>query len=452
MMIARKALPRRTVLRGLGVTLALPFLDAMVPALSALGDAPRRLGFIYIPNGVAMNFTGVNYWRPPDPQEPFELSPILAPLAPVRDRVLVVSGLGHRQADGAEPVDDGANGDHARGTTTWLTGVRPLHTESTAVRNGISADQLAAAVLGRDTTLPSLELGIGINYLEGNCGNGYSCVYLNTLAWRSATTPVPTEDNPRVVFERLFGHGRVAAERLADARQNRSILDSVLEQTLRLQQTLGPADRATLDGYLDATREVERRLQAAETRGGDAARSFERPLSIPERFDEHVSLMYDMLWIAFQADITRVATFMLGVELNMRTYPEIGITDRHHALSHHGDDPMRIERYSKVNIYQTDLFAKFVDKLRSTPDGDGTLLDHSMLLYGAGLSDPNLHTHFDLPLSLIGRGVKGGRHLVYPAGTPMTNLLVSMLDRSGVPVDELGDSTGPLGGQPLSGV
>lgn len=445
MFITKKTLPRRTFLRGMGVTMALPLLDAMVPALSAVAGSqaspPRRLGFIYLPNGVAMNFSGVNHWRPQGDGTSFELSPILSPLAPFRDQLLVVSGLSHREA---EAGDDGS-GDHARGTTTWLTGVKPRYTDSTDVRNGISADQVAAAVLGSESMLPSLELGIDLNYLIGNCGNGYSCVYLNTLAWRTATTPLPIENNPRKVFERLFGEGATSAQRLARARENLSILDSVIDQANRLQRALGPEDRTKVDNYLEAAREVERRIQTVEARNREVELpDVARPMGIPGRFDEHVTLMYDLLWLAFQADITRVVTFMLGRELNLRTYPEIGITEGHHPLSHHRDNPAQLEKYSRVNVYQTQLFASLLEKLRSTREGDGSLLDHSMFLYGAGLSDPNLHKHFDLPLTVLGGGFKGGRHLVYPVDTPMTNLLVSMLDRSGIPAETLGDSTGLL--------
>ena len=444
MFISKLSLPRRRFLRGMGTALALPLLDAMAPALSAMAQTPakpvRRLGFVYLPNGVAMNFKGVNYWKPAGEGESFQFSRILTPFTAFRDRMTVVSGTAHGQA---EVMNDGANGDHSRGTSTWLTGVHPKHTEGSDFRNGVSADQMAAQYWGKDTALPSLELGLDINYLAGACENGYACAYMNTLSWSSPTTPLPTENNPRVVFERLFGDGGTSAQRLAQARAQRSILDSVNDELKRLLGTLGPGDRTTVTDYVDSVREVERRIQTAEKRGAtDVLPTLQRPMGMPERFDEHVGLLYDMQWLAFRADITRVVTFMLGRELNFRTYPEIGVTEGHHGLSHHGDRPEQLEKYSKVGVYQAELFAKFLEKLRSTPDGDGTLLDHSMFLYGAGLSNPNLHAHTDLPLVVFGGGIKGGRHIATPRQTPMTNLLLSMLEKSGVPAETLGDSNG----------
>jgi hypothetical protein len=454
MIVTKRTLPRRTFLRGAGAAVALPLLDAMVPAFSASAAfKPKRLGFIYLPNGVAMNFSGVNYWTPKGEGADFELSPILRPLTPYRDRLTVVSGLAQHQADAH---DDGANGDHTRATSSWLTGVHCKRTEGADVENGISADQIAAHVLGADTVLPSLELSIDLSFLSGQCENSYSCIYMNTLAWRSPTSPLPTENNPRLVFERLFGNGGTTAQRMALARENRSILDSVTADFARLASTLGPADRGQVDDYLQAVREVERRIQAVEKVGVDSGLpALERPRGIPERFDEHVKLMYELQWLAFQADMTRVVTFMLGRELNFRTYPEIGITEGHHGLSHHGDRPEQLEKLARLNTYQTDLFAWFLDKLRSTPEGDGTLLDHSLFLYGASLSNPNLHAHYDLPLALVGGaggGMAGGRHLVFPPETPMTNLLLAMLDKAGIAAESLGDSTGRLEIEPLAGV
>jgi hypothetical protein len=414
----------------------------MVPALAAAAAPPKRLGFIYLPNGVAMNFSGINYWTPKGAGTDFELSPILSPLKPLRDRLTVISGLAHHQADAH---DDGANGDHTRGTSSWLTGVHCKRTEGADVENGVSADQIAAQALGSETVLPSLELSIDLNFLSGQCENSYSCVYLNTLAWRSPTSPLPTENNPRLVFERLFGNGGTTTQRVALARENRSILDSVTEDFARLTKTLGPADRTQVDEYLEAVREVERRIEAVETLGVDAGLpALERPRGIPERFDEHVELMYELMWLAFQADMTRVVTFMLGRELNFRTYPEIGITEGHHGLSHHGDRSEQLEKYARLNTYQTQLFAGFLEKLRSTPEGDGNLLDTSVFLYGAGLSNPNLHAHYDLPLAVVGGAAAPGRHLVFPAETPMTNLLLALLDKVGVDAQTLGDSTGSL--------
>ena len=453
MFITKIALPRRTFLRGAGVALGLPLLDAMVPALTALAQTPAavasRLGFIYMPNGVAKNSPGIDYWTPTTEGRNFQMSQILAPLEPFRDRLLVVSGLDQNQA---EAGNDGASGDHTRGTSSWLTGVYPKRTEGADVRNGISADQIAAPVLGKDTALPSLELAIDLNFLAGQCENSYSCAYLNTLAWTSPTTPLPTENNPRVVFERLFGDGGTAERRAAHARRNRSMLDSVLDDFNRLQRQLGPGDRAVVDEWVDAVREVERRIAGVEKRSNEELPTLERPTGVPERFDEHVKLMYELQWLAFRADLTRVVTFMLGRELNFRTYPEIGVTEGHHGLSHHQDRPEQIAKYAKVGVYQAELLAWFLEKLQSTPEGDGTLLDHSLFLYGAGLSNPNTHAHVDLPLLVIGGrnvGIDGNRHLVVRRQVPMTNLLLTLLDKAGVRADTLGDSTGRM---PVSGL
>jgi hypothetical protein len=446
LIISKRTLPRRTFLRGAGACVALPLLDAMVPAL-AQSSAPKakRLGFIYMPNGVARNFDGIDFFTPKTTGKHFELSRILTPLAPYKNQLTAVSGLAHHQADAH---DDGANGDHTRATSSWLAGVHCKRTEGADVENGVTADQLAAAVLGKETPLPSLELAIDLNFLSGQCENSYACIYMNTLAWRSPTSPLPTENNPRLVFERLFGNGGTTAQRVALAHENRSILDSVSADFAKLSRTLGPADRSHVDSYLDAVREVERRIAAVENLSDDAGLpSLERPRGIPENFGDHVRLMYELQWLAFQADLTRVVTFMLGRELNFRTYPEIGFLEGHHGVSHHGDRPEQLEKLAKLNTYQTELFAEFLAKLKATPDGDGNLLDHSMILYGSSISDGNLHTHHDLPVVLAGGGagqVKGNRHVVYPKDTPLNNLLLSMLEKASVPVEKFGDSTGRL--------
>jgi Protein of unknown function (DUF1552) len=454
MIVTRMRLPRRTFLRGAGVALALPFLDAMVPALaSAAASGPiRRAGFLYLPDGMAIGSTGINYWTPKGEGTSFELSPILSPLDPFRDRLTVVSGLSHRQADAA---GDG-NGDHTRGTATWLNGTRPKFTQGADVQAGTTVDQVAAREIGNDTPLPSLELGLDHNFVVGNCENGYSCVYMNTLAWRTPTTPLPTENNPRVVFERLFGDGGTAAERLGQMRRNRSLLDALTDQIGRLRKRLGAEDSSTVSDYVDTIREVERRIQRAEA---SAARPdlpiVDRPIGIPEKYDDHIRLMFDLLCLAYQADLTRVFTFMIGREISPRTFPEIGVPEPHHGLSHHRDDAGTLAKFAKVNTYQMTQFAYFLDKLRSTREGDGNLLDHSLLLYGGGLSNPNEHSHINLPLVLLGGAggrVRGGRHLRYPIDTPMANLLVAMLDRVGVSVERLGDSTGKLDVEPLTGV
>ncbi|HZF30507.1 MAG TPA: DUF1552 domain-containing protein [Gammaproteobacteria bacterium] len=439
-----KVLPRRTFLKGAGAAIGLPLLDAMVPAFASDAPKAKRLGFVYLPNGVAKNFTGIDYWTPKAVGKLTELTPILKPLEPYRDRITVISGLAARVAEAN--AQDGATGDHTKATAAWLTGVRCKRTEGADIEAGVSIDQMAAAVLGKDTALPSLELSIDLSVLAGMCDSAYSCVYLNTLSWSTPTAPLPSENNPRVVFERLFGDGGTNAQRAARARQDRSILDFVNADFGRLTRELGPKDRVQVDEYLGAVREVERRIEAVERLGDDAGLpALDRPIGIPEIFGDHVKLMYELQWLAFQADLTRVVTFMLGRELNFRTYPEIGLTQGHHTMSHHGEKPENIERYAKLNTYQTDLFAGFLSKLASTPEGNGTLLDQSLFLYGASLGNPNLHAHMDLPLSVVGGPAGragGGRHIVEPSNTPMSNLLVTLLDRVGVPVEKVGDSTG----------
>ena len=403
MIVTKIALPRRTFLRGVGATIALPLLDAMVPALAKANQAivspVRRLGFIYLPNGVAKNHTGIDYWKPKGQGPDFELSPALSPLAPFRDQMVVVSGLSQQTA---QQASDG-NGDHTRSVSTWLSGIRPRKTQGADLRAGITADQIAAEKLGKDTVLPSLEIAaVDIDYLVGQCENGYSCTYMSTLAWRTPTTPLPAASNPRVVFEQLFDDGGTPEQRLDRLRKRRSILDAVTKEMGRLKQTLGPGDRARTDDYLEAVREVERRIQKVEEHGGDTALPT-APFGIPERFADHVEVMFDLQWLAYRADITRVCTFMLGRELNNRTFPEIGVNEPHHAVSHHSDNPEQIAKLLKINVLQSQLFAAFLNKLRSTPEGDGTLLDHAMFLYGAGMSNPNVHSHMDLPLVLVGQ-------------------------------------------------
>ena len=441
MIISKKMLPRRTVLRGLGTALALPMLDAMVPALSGISgraaEPVRRLGWVYCPNGMAMDA-----WMPAA-KESLDLSTTLSPLAPYRDQTVVVSGLAQGQA---EALGDG-NGEHTRATATWLNGVHPRETEGADVRAGKTADQIAADQLGRTTPLGSLELAIDQDFLVGSCDNGYSCIYMNTIAWRDETTPLPMQNNPRVVFERLFGDGGSTADRQSEFKKDRSILDAISSDLARLQREIGAGDQARVAQYLDAVRAIERRIQLSEEKDTELP-ELERPVGIPESYREHGELMFDLTALAYQVDMTRVFTFMLGRELNGRAYPEIGIPDSHHGLSHHRYDPEKLAQLAKINTYHVSLFTHFLDELANTPDGDGSLLDHSLLMYGASLSDSNKHSHFDLPLLLVGGGagqLKGGRHLQYPRDTPMTNLLVSQLDKAGVRLDDgLGDSTGRL--------
>jgi hypothetical protein len=448
MIITKMALPRRVFLRGMGATLALPLLDAMVPALSAATNAAatpaKRVGFIYVPNGAAMH-----HWKPKGEGTDFELSPSLSPLAPFRDQLVVPIGLSHFQANGQD------NGDHVRGQAVWLSGVAIKPTQGADVQNGTTVDQLAAQELGKDTPLRSLELTVGPNFVVGTCDNGYSCAYNNTISWRTPTTPMPTEANPRTVFESLFGDGSTAAERQARLAADNSILDSVTAELSRLQQTLGAGDQMRVNEFTDAIREIERRIQIQERNQTVLVEAPERPLGIPESYDEHVKLLFDLVALAFQADITRVFTFILAREQGNQPYPHIGVPEGQHAVSHHQNDPVRIEKYHKVNKYHIELLAHFLERLRATPDGEGNLLDHSMILHGSGLSDGDKHDHVDLPLVLVGGGaggLRGGRVLRYPVETPMNNLHAALLDKVGVPVEQFGDATGILPLEPLSGV
>jgi hypothetical protein len=445
MIITKKALSRRTVLRGIGVSLALPFLDAMVPALSAAANGAkqvRRYGFFYMPNGVAMNHTGVNYWKPATVGTGFEMSPILKPLEPFRNQLTVVSGLHNRSA---ESLGDG-NGDHTRSTGSWLTGTHIKRTEGSDLRAGVSVDQVIASQFKNETALPSLELAILPNSVTGGCDTGYSCAYGTTLAWASPTAPLPTQSSPRLVFEQLFGDGGPASAQLAAARTKRSILDSAIEEMNGLRNRLGAADRSTVSDYLDVLREVERRIQQTEAKNAASPLpEYERPgVGVPERFDDHAKLMFDLQALAFQGDITRVTTFMYGGEQRARMYPEIGLNESHHSMSHHGDNPENLAKYAKLCTWHVDLFAYLVDKMAKTPDGDGSLLDHSMLMIGGGMSNGNIHSHMDVPIAIVGGGarLKGNRHIAAPMGTPLSNLLVDLVGRAGVPVESFGDSTG----------
>ena len=452
MVITKKGMPRRTFLRGVaGATVALPFLDAMIPALTptlAAAAPPERLAFIYLANGVAMCLNnGINYWKPKTVGAlSEEISPILKPLSPYRDQMSVISEMTHPMAF---PMGDGANGDHTRATSVWLSGVHPKHTAGADVRSGRTADQVAADVLGKDTVLPSLEVCIDLEDLIGECENGYSCLYVNGLAWMNETTPLPNENNPRVIFEKLFGDGSSPSARLAMIRENRSILDSVGDEMKKLARSLGPADRNKVNDYFDSVREIESRIQKIEKQNGESLDvSMKRPTSIPTQLDEHAQVLFDLQWLALRTDTTRVITFMLSHENNGRSFPEIGVAEGHHALSHHKDSPETLSTYSKVNTYQSQQLAYFLEKLQSTKELDGsTLLEHSHILYGAGLSDPNAHSHRDLPILVVGGGAarhNGGQHVAAPIDMTMSNLLLTMLDRVGVHLESIGDSTGRL--------
>ena len=411
MIITRKAIPRRAVLRGIGASLALPLLDGMVPALSAIRNTPargmRRFGVVYVPNGMAME-----HWTPKGEGTAFEFSQILQPMEPVRDRTLVLSGLNPGPGGGA----------HAGAATKFLTATPGKMTDGAEIHSGTSIDQLLGKELGQYTQLSSLELALDGRDFAGSCDAGFSCAYTNTISWRTPTTPLPMENNPRVVFERLFGDSGSTdpVVRLARIREDRSILDSVTEKVADLQRGIGPEDRNKMGQYLDAVRDVERRIQKAEEQSARELPLVQQPAGIPPTFEEHMRLMFDLQLLAYQTDLTRVVSFMVGREISGRTYNEIGIPDAHHPLSHHLDDPVKIGTMSKINTYHVLLFAEFVEKMRSTPDGDGSLLDHSLLLYGAGMSNSNAHAPINLPIMLVGGaggGLEGGRHITYPEDT-----------------------------------
>ena len=445
MIITKKHLPRRTLLRGLGATLALPLFDGMVPALSAMRNTAanpvRRFGAIYVPNGVEMRA-----WTPAGTGTALELTPVLQPLAPVASQVNVLTGLADKVAI---PRDGEGVGDHARAASTWLTGVHVKKTEGPDIRAGVSVDQIAAQVFGQDTQLASLELAIDSVEVLGACDQGYSCAYANTIAWRTPTTPLPMENSPRAVFERLFGatDSTDVQARLARIRQDRSILDFVADEARGLNRTLGTGDQQKLAQYLDAVRDVERRVQKAEEQSDRDMPVVQQPVGIPATFEEHCRLMFDLLALAYQTDLTRVSTFMFGKEVSGRSFPEIGVPGGHHGYSHHQNDTENLEMLAKINTHHISQFAYFLEKLQSIQDGDGSLLDHSLFLYGSGISDGNLHFHLDLPTVLAGGGgghVKGGRHLRYTSETPLSNLHMTVLDKLGLPVEAFGDSTGAL--------
>jgi hypothetical protein len=439
MMITRKALSRRTVLRSLGAAVSLPLLDAMVPPLTALqrtpAQAPLRFGAVYVPNGVIPG-----QWFPTADGAAFEFSPSLKPLERFRDQLLVTSGL-----DSVPPPPPGERqyNNHADASTRFLTDVTPSRT----LKAGISIDQILARQIGQDTALPSIELALESVDSGASCDFGRSCIYTGTIAWAGATQPLPMEHDPSAAFVRLFGDGTAdAGARQARARQKASILDSLLDEVSRLQATVSAPDRSRLASYLEAVRDVERRIQKAVAFNREEP-SFERPAGIPDTFEQHARLMFDLQWLAYQGDVTRVSTFMIGREFSGRTYPEIGVPDAHHPISHHLRDPLRMEKCAKINHYHVTLFSEFLDKLRSTPDGDGSLLDHVAIIYGAGMSEGNGHVPENLPILVAGganKRIAGGRYLKFAKGTPLANFHLSMLDRFGVRIDQHGNSTGPL--------
>lgn len=447
MIVMKKHLPRRTFLRGVGATLALPLLDGMMPALAKTRETARRcFGAVYAPNGLI-----AEQWTPAIDGAAFEFSPVLQPLAPFRDRLLVISGLANRPAD-ALPGE--GSGDHARAGASWLSGSHVKKTEG-APEGGVTVDQVLARELGRETQLASLELSLESRELVGACDLGYSCAYIGAIAWKSPTLPLLPEHDPRAVFERLFGATDSTDEHVLAARlrQNRSILDAVKEKVSALQRLLGPADSTRLTEYLDAVRDVERRIQKAEEHSRRDIEIVERPAGVPDTFDEYAALMFELLALALQADLTRVFTFMIGGELSSRSYPQIGVPDAHHALSHHQYDPAKVAKCAKINNYHCELLAHLLRRLQSTHDSEGSVLDRVTMLYGTGLGNSDRHTHFDLGTVLISSGAdgfKGGRHVRYPTETPLSNLHLSVLRDMAVPVERFGDGTRILG--ELSGV
>jgi len=447
MIVIRKAIPRRTVLRGIGTALALPLIDSMVPALSALRDTPakpvRRFGVVYTPNGMMMPS-----WTPAAEGEAFEFTPTLKPLEPFRDRVIVLSGLSSKPP--ANSPAGAAAGVHARASTRFMTHVIPKRAQGAEISAGISTDQIAAAEFAKETQLGSLELALEGRDFAGSCDAGYSCAYTNTISWRSATTPLPMENDPRAIFERLFGDGGVdPAARQARLRDDRSILDSVTQRISDLNRQVGPRDRSKLSEYFDALRDIERRIQKAEEQNGQSVSiSIDQPAGIPAVYEDHARLMFDLQVLAYQTDLTRVITFMIARELSGRSYPQIGVAESHHPISHHLNDPSKLRSLAKINLHHMGLFAYYVEKLRNTPDGDGALLDHVMIIYGAGMADSNLHAPSGLPVLVVGGGggtLRGGRHLKYQLDTPLANLHLALLDRLGISeVQAVGDSSGRL--------
>jgi hypothetical protein len=444
--LTKRHLSRRTALRGLGATMALPLLDSMIPAQTPQAKTaaqPRvRLGLCFIPHGAVMA-----NWTPVREGSNFQFPRTLAPLAPFRDQVVVISNLAHQQAAPAGPGDNG--GDHTRSPAVYLNGVHPKRTDGADIRAGITIDQIAAAKIGQETPLPSLELAIeDFSGLVGSCDVGFSCAYMNTISWRTPTTPLPMEINPRVVFDRMFGDGATAQERLERIEQQRSILDAVTGQIGKLERSLGPQDRNRVAEYLDTVREIERRIQLSEKQNRNSALEVpQSPSGIPDDHEAHTKLMFDLMAVAFQADITRIATFMMAREVSYRTFPMLGISEGFHPASHHQNNPERLETLTKINTYHVGLMAYMLGRLQSTPDGEGTLLDHTLMLYGSGMSNSNIHNHSPLPVFIAGGAagqVRGGRHLKYPDNTPMANLLLSILHKAGIQQESVGDSTGPL--------
>jgi hypothetical protein len=438
MIITKKALPRRTFLRGLGATLALPILDAMIPAATAAtkvsGLPTRRLSYVFMPMGCDQS-----RWTPAGQDTLGELSPILQSLEPLKQHVNVFTNLELRNA---------YPGSHATSNAAFLSAAKAKHTESSDYYLGTTADQLAAQQIGKDSQLPSLELSMDMMQTTGQCDNGYACVYQNNLSWSSPTTPLPSEAHPRIVFERLFGEGGSLAERQAAMRKRASLLDSMLDDIASLRRELGPSDQKRVTEYLDTVREVERRIQQAEANAvGNPLPDLDRPLGVPAAYADHAKLMFDLQVLAMQGDITRVVSFQLARETSNRTYPEVGVPDPHHPLSHHGNDPEKIARMAKINAFHVSLFSYYLERLKATPDGEGSLLDHVMVLYGSGIGNPNIHDHTNLPILVAGGhafGMKGGRHFRYNDPVPLANLHLTLMEKAGVKIESFADSNGKI--------
>lgn len=437
MFVTKKAISRRTILRGAGTAIALPLLDAMLPAFAATPAPVRRFGVVYHPNGVIYD-----EWLPKGEGANYELSPTLKGLEAFKKDVIVITGL---SSDQAEPLGDGG-GDHSRACGSFLTGVHVKKSDS-IVQNAVSMDQIAAKTFETETQLSSLQMTADENSLLGSCDLGYSCAYSSTVSWLTPTLPLMAENNPRVLFERMFGasDSTDAAVRAVRLKQDWSLIDSVNDRVKQLQGALGASDNRKMDDYLTSLRDVERRIQKAEEQSSKELPDVAQPAGIPETFEAHVRLLYDLQLLAYQSDLTRVITFMYGREQTGRPYPQIGVPDPHHPVTHHQGDPVKMEKCTRIQRHHIMLFTEYLEKLRNTPDGDGSLLDHTILLFGSGISNSDRHTHGPLPIFVAGGsgiGFKGGRHLVYPERTPLTNLQLTLLNKLGVQAEKLGDSTG----------
>ena len=437
MVITKLALPRRTFLRGIGATVALPLLDAMVPAMKAAAPAAPRFAPIYFGNGANML-----EWTPAATGVVFGLSPTLSPLEAFRDRTMVFTGL-----DNFPATDQGdVGGQHPRAAPAFMSCMHPKQTEGADVEAGTTIDQMIADRICRDTKLPSLEVSVDRNDVVGACDHGYACAYMNSMSWKTPTTPLPSETNPRFVFERMFGIGATAEERLARAKEDRSILDALTEEIATLRRRLGAGDRSKLGQYFDAVRDVEQRIVKAESTNSDFSVP-EQPVGVPETFKEYIELMFDLQALAFQADITRVSSLMMARENVNRSYPEIGLPEAHHSISHHGNNPEKMKAYTKLNTYHVETLKYYLDKLKSIPDGDSNLLDNTVVLFGSGMSDGNVHNTYNVPVITVGGqalNVKGNRHAKYPKGTPLANLMLGVMDRFGVQAEKFGDSTSEI--------